>query len=75
MSDSQKRAAYDQFGHAGVEQSAGMGGAGAGSFSDVFGDVIPAVSLKTSYRCSIANCSDAAAQERQSSAIGLQMTD
>ena len=41
LSDSQKRAAYDQFGHAGVEQSAGMGGgAGAGgSFSDVFGDV------------------------------------
>ena len=41
LSDSQKRAAYDQFGHAGVEQSAGMGGAGAGggSFSDIFGDV------------------------------------
>lgn len=41
LSDSQKRAAYDQFGHAGVDQSAGMGGAGAGggSFSDVFGDV------------------------------------
>ena len=41
LSDGQKRAAYDQFGHAGVEQSAGMGGgAGAGgNFSDVFGDV------------------------------------
>lgn len=41
LSDSQKRAAYDQFGHAGVDQSAGMGrgGAGGGSFSDVFGDV------------------------------------
>jgi molecular chaperone DnaJ len=40
LSDGQKRAAYDQFGHAGVEQSAGMGGAGAGGgFSDVFGDV------------------------------------
>ena len=41
LSDGQKRAAYDQFGHAGVDQSAGMGGgAGAGgSFSDVFGDV------------------------------------
>lgn len=40
LSDSQKRAAYDQFGHAGVDGSAGMGGAGAGgSFSDVFGDV------------------------------------
>lgn len=40
LSDGQKRAAYDQFGHAGVDQSAGMGrGAGGGSFSDVFGDV------------------------------------
>lgn len=40
LNDSQKRAAYDQFGHAGVDGSAGMGGgAGAGSFSDVFGDV------------------------------------
>lgn len=39
LSDSQKRAAYDQFGHAGVEQSAGMGGGAGGNFSDVFGDV------------------------------------
>ena len=41
LSDAQKRAAYDQFGHAGVDPSAGMGGAGAGSgsFSDIFGDV------------------------------------
>ena len=42
LSDAQKRAAYDQFGHAGVDGSAGGfggGGAGAGNFSDVFGDV------------------------------------
>ncbi len=40
LSDAQKRAAYDQFGHAGVDQSAGMGGGAAGgSFSDIFGDV------------------------------------
>jgi molecular chaperone DnaJ len=42
LSDSQKRAAYDQFGHAGVDQSAGGGfggGAGAGGFGDVFGDI------------------------------------
>jgi molecular chaperone DnaJ len=43
LTDAQKRAAYDQFGHAGVDPSAGMGGAGAGfggaSFSDIFGDV------------------------------------
>ncbi|RKZ96828.1 MAG: molecular chaperone DnaJ [Gammaproteobacteria bacterium] len=37
LSDAQKRAAYDQFGHAGVDQSAG--GHGAGGFSDIFGDV------------------------------------
>lgn len=41
LSDEQKRAAYDQFGHAGVEGQAGMGGGagGFGSFSDIFGDV------------------------------------
>lgn len=41
LTDAQKRAAYDQFGHAGVDPSAGMGGAGFGgaSFSDIFGDV------------------------------------
>ena len=40
LSDPQKRAAYDQFGHAGVDQSMGGGSqGGAGGFSDVFGDV------------------------------------
>ena len=45
LSDSQKRAAYDQYGHAGVDQQAGMGGGGAGmggfadAFSDIFGDI------------------------------------
>ena len=40
LSDGKKRAAYDQFGHAGVDGSAGMGGAGgAGGFGDIFGDV------------------------------------
>ena len=39
LSDAQKRAAYDQFGHAGVNPGAGMGGTGGASFSDVFGDV------------------------------------
>ena len=42
LSNSQKRAAYDQFGHAGVDNSAaghgGFSGAGAG-FGDIFGDV------------------------------------
>ncbi len=47
LSDAQKRAAYDQFGHAGVDPAAaasaggfwsGAGG-GAGSFSDIFSDV------------------------------------
>lgn len=40
LSDSQKRAAYDQYGHAGVGGAGGMGGGeGFGNFSDVFGDV------------------------------------
>lgn len=37
LSDSRKRAAYDQFGHAGVDPS--MGGAGFSGFSDIFGDI------------------------------------
>jgi len=37
LSNSQKRAAYDQFGHAGVNQ--GAGGMGAGNMGDVFGDM------------------------------------
>jgi molecular chaperone DnaJ len=43
LSDPQKRTAYDQFGHAGVDPSMGAGaggfGAGGASFSDIFGDV------------------------------------
>ena len=39
LSDSQKRAAYDQYGHAGVEQQAGMGGAGGAGFGDAFSDI------------------------------------
>lgn len=42
LSDSQKKSAYDQYGHAGVDpNSAGGGGFGGGSgnFSDIFGDV------------------------------------
>ena len=42
LSDASKRAAYDQYGHAGVDPNMG-GGAGAGfggaNFSDIFGDV------------------------------------
>jgi molecular chaperone DnaJ len=40
LSDQQKKAAYDQYGHAGVDQN-GMGGGhgGAGGFGDIFGDV------------------------------------
>jgi molecular chaperone DnaJ len=50
LTDSRKRAAYDQFGHAGVDPSAGFGAAGArgfggagqegfGGFADAFGDI------------------------------------
>src|SRR5690554_3767648 len=40
LSDSDKRDAYDRYGHAGVDAAAagGMGG-GAGSFADAFGDI------------------------------------
>ena len=41
LTDDQKRAAYDQYGHAAFEQG-GMGGGGFGGgadFSDIFGDV------------------------------------
>ncbi|MBV2129504.1 molecular chaperone DnaJ [Arsukibacterium indicum] len=43
LSDEQKRAAYDRFGHAGVDPNRGGGGfgggAGGGDFGDIFGDV------------------------------------
>ncbi len=42
LTDSSKRAAYDQFGHAGVNASAAGGGGAQGfsdAFSDIFGDI------------------------------------
>jgi molecular chaperone DnaJ len=41
LSDAQKKAAYDQYGHAGVDPNMGGGGGGfhQGGFSDIFGDV------------------------------------
>ncbi|MDO6557738.1 molecular chaperone DnaJ [Paraglaciecola chathamensis] len=40
LTDSQKRAAYDQYGHASVDPNRGHGGGhGAGDFGDIFGDV------------------------------------
>jgi molecular chaperone DnaJ len=42
LSDANRRAAYDQFGHAGVDPSmagAGAGGPGFGGFADAFGDI------------------------------------
>jgi len=46
LSDAQKRAAYDQFGHAGVDPNAGgagfrpgAGGEGFGGFAEAFGDI------------------------------------
>src|SRR3989304_565725 len=44
LTDARKRAAYDQFGHAGVDASAGFGGGAAGAqgfggFADAFGDI------------------------------------
>jgi molecular chaperone DnaJ len=41
LSDASKRAAYDQYGHAGVDpqMGGGPGGMGGANFSDIFGDV------------------------------------
>ncbi|HYN55429.1 MAG TPA: molecular chaperone DnaJ [Methylotenera sp.] len=39
LSDDQKRAAYDQYGHAGVEHGANGGGFGGAGFGDAFGDI------------------------------------
>jgi len=42
LTDKEKRAAYDRFGHAGVQGNQGMGGGfggGADAFGDIFGDV------------------------------------
>src|SRR4029453_7095447 len=44
LPDPRKRQAYDQFGHAGVDASAGFGGAGGGAqgfggFADALGDI------------------------------------
>ncbi len=44
LADEQKRAAYDQFGHAGVNGQGGGAGAGGGfgggGFGDIFGDIL-----------------------------------
>src|SRR6476659_11406488 len=40
LSDAKKRAAYDQYGHAGVDPNLGRGGAeGFGGFAEAFGDI------------------------------------
>lgn len=39
LSDSQKRAIYDQYGHAGIEQQGGFSGGGGADFGDMFGDI------------------------------------
>ena len=39
LSDASKRAAYDQYGHAGVDPSMGGFGGAAGGFADAFGDI------------------------------------
>src|SRR5450631_1409767 len=43
LTDAQKRAAYDQYGHAGVDPNLGRGGAagaeGFGGFAEAFGDI------------------------------------
>jgi len=45
LSDNQKRAAYDQYGHAGVDpnQRGAAGGEGFGGFAEAFGDIFGGV--------------------------------
>ncbi len=56
LSDPQKRQAYDQFGHAGVDGSAGAGGFsgsnpfGGGGFGDIFGDIFGGSSAQNDNR-------------------------
>ena len=48
LSDADKKARYDQYGHAGVDPNAGFGGGGGGfsggfgGFEDIFGDIFSA---------------------------------
>jgi len=39
LSDTDKRSAYDRYGHAGVDANVGGAGAGMGGFADAFGDI------------------------------------
>jgi molecular chaperone DnaJ len=39
LSDTNKRAAYDQFGHAGVDSQTAAGAGGMGGFGDIFSDI------------------------------------
>src|SRR3954462_8209519 len=39
LCEPQKRAAYDQFGHAGVDPQSGVGAGAAGGFGDIFSDI------------------------------------
>ena len=39
LSDPNKRTAYDQFGHAGIDPQSGMGAGAAGGFGDIFSDI------------------------------------
>jgi molecular chaperone DnaJ len=39
LTDANKRAAYDRYGHAGIDPQAGVAGAGFSNFADAFGDI------------------------------------
>ena len=57
ISDPQKRASYNQFGHAGVEQGTGGSGGGnpfgAGGFGDIFGDIFGGGNINYNIICQI----------------------
>src|SRR3990167_1118007 len=50
LSDQQKRAAYDQYGHAGVDPQARGPGGGNGGFGDIFGDIFGGGGRSNVYR-------------------------
>lgn len=73
LSDSKKRAAYDQFGHAGVDPNMGGGpGGGFGGFGDVFEDIFE--NIFTGGRAGPGSSRQSHAQRGNDLQIGLELT-
>ena len=72
LSDSKKRAAYDQFGHAGIDSSMGGGGQGFGGFGDVFEDIFE--NIFTGGRAAHGGARQSQAQRGNDLQMGLELT-